>query len=547
MILSKEEIFKILEDNPNKDLISKAVHKHKLLNMHVNGVGVKEHLASLKDYETKLQTEVGQKIVESNKGLFNALLHPVSKVFSAKGGSKRHDLPTYSTKQFKNLLSNVAHGLSVRKWLEKKIFNKYITDPNGVLFIEVSNNEATPTFKSITSVYDYLVIGQKVEYIVFKPEKIDDDSDKLYYRVVDDAFDYYIEADKKDEKTNFSILEDKTFPVHFKSCPAFVVSDIFNDVIDVKSSFVEPTLEKANSFLYDNAVHTKHKLLFGFAKYWEYGRDCVPCNGDGVIQNKDTGNYEKCSFCEGTGRRPFGDVTDKLILDLPQSKDDLVLDKYSGFDTPDLQIWKQYKEDLKDHEQSLFRILWNINYLSEQTTKTATQSTLEVQPINDKLHSVSDNFEKLETFVTESLGYFYYEDAYKGSSINYGRRYLIESPDAIWNKLTTAKEKKMPVVFLINLTKEYIQSLYANNEIESSIQMKLLSIEPFLFMTIDEVIGLSISEEDKKRKIYFQEWLQSKNDTELLLKSKESLITELTEFINQKSLTNETQQVQGTE
>lgn len=543
MVLSKEDIFKILEENPNKKSIDEAIRKHSLLNMHVNGVGVKEHLSSLKDYETKLQTEVGQKIVESNKGVFNSLLHPINKVFSAKGGSKRYDLPTYLSQEFKNKLSDVAHGVSLRKWLEKKVFNKYITDPNGLIFIEVSNNEAKPTFKSITSIYDYKTVGQKVEYVVFNPVKIDD-TNKLYYRVVDDAFDYWIESSKKGDKSSFTIDQDKTFPVHFKSCPAYIVSDIFDDVCDIKASFVDSTLEKANTFLYDNAVNTKHKLLFGFAKYWEYGRDCVPCDGDGVILNKDTDVQEKCWSCGGSGRRPFGDVTDKLILDLPKDKDDVVLSKYSGFDSPDLEIWKQYKEDLKDHEKDIFKTLWNINFVTEQTTKTATQTVMEVQPINDKLHSVSDCFEKLEQFVTDNLGYFYYEDRYKGSFINYGRRYLIESPDVIWNKLTKAKSDKMPAVFLMNLTKEYIQSLYANNDIECSIYLKILGIEPFLFMTVDEVISLGVSDDDKKRKIYFQDWFQTKSETELLLNTRELLLTDLQDFVSQKTFKNETPPVQ---
>lgn len=537
-----QEIYDMLELNPNKGLIATAVAKHNELNMHVNGVGVKEHLASLKDYETKLQTEVGQKIVESNKGVFNALLHPLNKVFSAKGGSGRYDLPNRYNQEFKEKLKNVAHGMPIRKWLESKILNKYITDPNGVLFIEVGNNEAKPTFKGITSIYDYSYIGQKVEYIVFNPEKIEG-TDKVFFRVVDDSFDYYIEADSAKDKKTYKVNESKTFPVHFEACPARVVSDIFDDTNDTKSSFVSCSLEKANTFLYDNSVHAKHKLLFGFAKYWEYGRDCVPCNGLGVVEKESNDGYLRCNHCNGTGKRPFGDVSDKIVLDLPQSKDDIIMGKLSGFDTPDLKIWAQYKEDLKDHEKDLFRILWNINYISEQKTRTATESMLEIQPIDDKRHGVADNFESLEAFTADNLGYFYYEKQYKGSLINYGRRYLNESPDALLEKLTNAIKSKLPVVIILNIAKEYTQALYANNETESAIQIKLLELEPFPFMEITEVVELNISEEEKKKKIFFQEWVRNKSETELLLKDKPSLEADLQEFINKKEYKNGTQEI----
>ncbi|AUC15420.1 hypothetical protein BTO06_09835 [Tenacibaculum sp. SZ-18] len=540
MTLSTEEIIEIIKSNPNKASITEAIKQHNELNMHVNAVGVHEHLASLKDYETDLQIKVGSKIIESNKGLYNSLLNPTTKVFSAKGGTKRYELPNSSKDKFREELNNVAHGLNVRKWLEKKIFNKYITDPNGIIFIEVENENPKATFKSITSIYDYKLVGQKVEYVVFNPFKKDEDSDKFYYRVVDDLNDYIFEKDNDTVR----LIEEETFENHFNECPAIVVSDIFDDVSGIKSSFVSNTLEKANKFLYDNSVHSKHKLLFGFSKYWEYGITCNTCSGEGVVRGEDGGEVE-CSSCHGTGVRSLGDVTDKRVIPLPIDKESPVLKEFSGHETPDLDIWKQYKEDLKDHKKELYKELWNVNYTieSQGQSKTATEAVIDVQPINDKLHSVTDNFEKLEKFVTDLYGVFHYESQYKGSSINYGRRYLIESPDVLWKKLCNAKAEKMPYVFLINLTKEYIQSLYANNEEECAIQMKLLKIEPFVFMTIDEVVKLNIDSIEKKKKIYFQEWYKSKSETQLLLGRKEELEKDLEVFINTKSYKDETKKI----
>ena len=532
MILDLATIIKIIENNPNKKRIDYAVKMHNDLNMHVNSVGVDDYIEQISEYENDDQRKVRKKLRESNKGLFASLLHPTQKVFSAKGGSKRYNLPSSSQDEFKNRLLNVAHGLSINKWLEKKVFNKYITDPNGIIFMEVSDNQTKPTFKSISSIYDYVSTGQKVEYVIFKPFKVEGD-DNEFYRVVDDSYDYLIRKEKAKDKDsfNYSIVEEETFVNHFGYCPAFIISDIFHPTEEIQSSFIDETLEKASKFFFDNSIHTVHKLLHGFAKYWEYGRDCLNCNGTGIVTAN--GEQTSCTVCKGTGSRPNGDVSDKLIVPFPNA-DENIITKFSGFESPDIEIWRQYKSDLKDHEKDLYKTLWNINYVSEQNNKTATQSYLEVQPINDKLNTVSDNFEKLEKFIVDAMGEFYYGRVYQGCLINYGRRYLIESPEAIWDKLTKAIQSKMPVIHITDISKEYIESKYANNEMESSIKLKLLDIEPFTYLSIQEVIGLGVSDNDIKKKIYFHEWYSGKSEAELILKDKNQLSMELEEYITVK-------------
>lgn len=538
MTLSLEQIKEIILKNPNKHAVQAAVKNHDLLNMHVNGVGAKEFISKIKKYENKAQKEIHDLLLEPNKGLYSSVLNPTNKVFSAKGGARRYNINSDAQKRdFKELISNVAHGLSTRNWLQKKIFNKYITDPNGILFIEVSEDgtKANPTFKSSNSIHDIKFTGQKVEYVIFKPIKDEQIKDKSYYRVVDDVADYWIDVERLSENTTITINEEKTLQNYFGKCPAMVVSDIFDNVSDIKNSFISDTLEKASKFFIDNTVHTVHKLLHGFSKYWEYGRECLSCNGDGVLKNSE-GQKEKCNVCDGSGYRQFGDVTDKIILPFPTDKEDPILTKLSGFESPDIAIWQEYKKDIQEHKEDIYYTLWNTSFVRGQKSKTATESVLDVQPINEKLHTISDNFERLESFVTDMLGVFYYPNTYQGCSINYGRRYLVEGADVVFEKLTKAIKNKMPVAFILNIAKEYIQSLYANNEIEIAVQLKLLEIEPFPFLSIQEVKTIDVEDEEYKKKVFFQEWLKTKTDAEKMLMTKEDLTKNFQQFINNKNL-----------
>lgn len=533
MILDFTKIIDIINNNPNKKRIEKAVEQHNLLNMHVNGVDVDKYIEEIKNYENSIQRKVRTKLSESNKGLFYGLLHPTTKVFSAKGGARRYHISNTLQKDLKAKLSNTAHGLPLKKWLEKKIFNKYITDPNGVLFMEVADSTTTPTFKSITSIYDYHSTGQKVEYIVFKPFKKDKKEDIDYFRVVDDAKDYLIKRSKIDKEYSFSIVQEETFINHFGYCPAFIVSDIFHPTDDIQTSFIDEILEKANKFFFDNSVHTVHKLLHGFTKYSEYGRDCMNCNGTGIETVDAT--TQSCHVCTGTGFRPNGDVSDKVIIPFPQEGEP-VITKFSFFESPDIAIWKQYKEDLKDHEKDLVRMLWNTNYSNDAKSETATGRFLDVQPVNEKLNTISDNFERLEKFVTDAIGTFYFENSYQGSTIINGRRYLVESTDVIWDKLTKAIKNRMPIVHISDISKEYIESRYSNNEFQMEIMLKLLEVEPFTYMSVQDVISLGLSDTEIKKKIYFQEWYANKTEAELTLKDKQTLKLDLEEFIKTKEL-----------
>ena len=84
MGLDINEIKKIVRAKEPK-FIEKAKEAHKVLNVHVNKVGVAEYLNQVEGYENVAQFKLRKKFAASNKAIFTNLLRPVDKVFTTAG------------------------------------------------------------------------------------------------------------------------------------------------------------------------------------------------------------------------------------------------------------------------------------------------------------------------------------------------------------------------------------------------------------------------------------------------------------------------------
>ncbi len=239
MILEEEQIIKLIKaDTP--DFIYKARKKQVVLDVHVNGRGVAEYLEKIDGYENETQFKLRKKHAMSNKFLISNLLRPVDRVFSAKGGSKVYNIDGEASKtEFQTeVLSDVRYGFSIRKWLRDVQANKLYSDPAGLVFVEIAervNEEAQPkaypTLKSIQAIKDYKTEGRSVDYVVFEPYKKKnergEEQPQLFFRVVDDAYDYLF---VKDGETVYEI-EESRIENPWGRVPAIVNSDILNDTL----------------------------------------------------------------------------------------------------------------------------------------------------------------------------------------------------------------------------------------------------------------------------------------------------------------------------
>ena len=327
----------ILIKEPKNKVLPKMVSYHNKLNMLVNGVGVDAYLEKIEGYENKGQKELRTKVAMSTKHVLTALIRGFDKVFTARGGSAYYSLSPNQEAAFKEVLNDIVSGQSFKGWLRHTWMNKYITDPNGLVYFEVSDDWTYPTYKSITSILDYMVNGTRPEYIIFKSHKQDEGGE--YYRVVDDTFDRIVRVRGQD----IIEVEDETYENHWGYVPALTCSDIPDPNFDMKLSPIDGVVELAMEYLRDMSIHSIYKFLHGYPVCWRYVEDCRFCDGTGKCDGED------CTRCDGIGKRLSKDVSDVLGLEFPREGETTITPP-AGYISPDLGTWQEQREEMKWHD-----------------------------------------------------------------------------------------------------------------------------------------------------------------------------------------------------
>ena len=138
MILSIDRI-KELINAPVDDRIVAAREMMDKLMLHVEGIGLQKFLARINNYENEAQFEARNKHAISLKFVTEELLRPTDNAFNARGGSSNFkfiDDNDEKEKELTNKLANIKNSHSLNWYIENEWFNKFITDPNGLIMIE---------------------------------------------------------------------------------------------------------------------------------------------------------------------------------------------------------------------------------------------------------------------------------------------------------------------------------------------------------------------------------------------------------------------------
>jgi hypothetical protein len=555
MILTENQIKEIILTNPNKDLVNKGVKYNKTLRMHMYGEGLEGHMDQIEGFEKDQLKKLRVKYTRSNKDLFSRLGRPIDKVFSARGGSIYFNLSDAQDKQARTLASDVRNGYSVRKWNEMFWKPHMLDDPYGIIFLEILPQQQAilarqqgrsfvyPTYKAVTAIYDYLPKGSSLEYVVFTVDnsektglglKVEDTA----YRVIDDAADYYVV--KKDEQV--TIQEALTIPNLFGFVPAMINSDIVDPCSGGVLSIYDEVIELATHFLMKGSIKVTHDFLHGFPKYYEYADDCPTCTGTGWAGN------EKCGECKGSGKKVMTKVSDVKLLPYPKkdsSQEDIVVTpNVAGYISPDKTFYEIATADIQLLEDVMNVTVWGTQsrvrtqgmaISGDGTAKTATEVMDEVKPQSDRLHPISEMAEKRHKFILDNVIRLQVAINYPGSSVNYGRRYMIEGPDAIWDKYSQARKDGSSQEVLNDLLSEYYEAKYSNDRVKLAILLKLKDVEPYIHNTAEEIKDWPVTPFDKLRKTYYLDWRSGKTDGELLIRPTDELKKDLSDFVIAKS------------
>ncbi len=534
-------ITSILRDRPHKRYVEEFQKYCAHTTMHMTGLGLDKAIERFDYYESPRLLLLRQKYSPSNVDFYSRLHRPTDKIFNAKGGSINYLLPDSEKKVFTAKMQDVHNGYSMRRWIETFWLPAYQYDPMGLILMEVGNDSTYPTYISSQDIWDVpKPKGRFFEYVVFKlPNRTttenltgysETNTNRMnaitgYYRVIDDAFDYTI----KWENGVATVIEDETYPNFYGKVPAATASNIWDNV---KQFYVSPdnnTLDIADQHLRSRSVLVMFELHHGFPLNWQYAGRCNKCTGTGKLSG------DTCDSCNGTGKESKKDVSKLILLPFPKSKDDPIIDKPGGTVEAAIDSWQEMKRTIEQQYKEAHYATWGTNQIEDSNHQTATGRFIDVQPVNDMLGKYSDAAEWVETWITNKIGEFDYPNTYKGCEINLGRRFLVEPPDVIAEKLQKAIQGKMSYSYMKTLYFQWVDSEYSGDEMTRLRLTMEFKLDPAPFMSVlDSQSAFVGSELDYYKKLYFGQWLETLPSNWYFVSNFETLSNQLTEWVQNK-------------
>jgi len=514
MVLDEEEVQGILKANmsvPNWVVTAREQSDKLFALMH--GDDFIAQLIKIEYLESKKKQEARAKYSRNIVPFYNKLLRPVSNVYSANGGSIHLDIENDKDREnLLNKLSRARSGKSLRDWLKTFWMPLYHSDPNGLVFLEYETEpeiDCWPTYKQISHIRNYRAKGQLVEWLMFEPKKVKiNNRQETIIRFVDDAMNRtYLSKNGK-----FQLIEDidgkkVTYEHPFGQVPAIINSDIEMFRGNIRLSPANPVVDMSEEFARDQSVKTLYKKYMGFPKEWKYVDQCKTCFGAKKIDGEN--GKEECPDCNGHGYYEVNDVTDIVTLAIPEADDVKITPDIAGFIVPPLDIWKQYNEELQELSEDAHATHWGtLAGYSSEVKKTATEAFLDVQPMSDKLNDYADIAEGVESQLVEWIANLIIPAKPKSEKIafiNYGRRYIIESPDVILERYEKAKEKGDNNVILDRMFNEYLTSRYKRDPEFLRVMLLKSDVEPYLHLSLTQITE-TFGNEESQKKALFEEW-----------------------------------------
>lgn len=519
MILDRTELSLIFKEKRNSAQWIEAAKRSTVLAMHVNGEGLDKHLSTIEQHENEKQAKVRKKYTRSNRDLFARYLRPIDHIWEARGGALVFvGTQAAAEKRIRTLIADVRDGYGFRAWVKNFWLPRLLTDPMGLVFMEVGIERTYPTYKATKDIFSAVNSGRRLEYVIFKTP------DPTVFRVVDDLTDRFVEW-KDDKLRDLSGKKYPSFPNYFGRVPALIISDIPKDGrVDAFASPIEDEVELADVFLREGSITSIYRLKHGFPNKWKYPEVCGTCKGAKAVSGL------ACPDCNATGIKTESKPGDVTVFAWPE-KDAPEIGEKGGYISPDLEYLKYADESLLALEKLMFRTHWG-TYLQEGgeggESETATGRFIDAQPVEKRLGSYAGAAESTEEFIINAIALFHLSIP-NAATNSIGRRFLVESPDVLWKKYEDARAKGGSEKALTDLLRDYYETKLQNNRPELERTLKELALEPAVHLSIKEAKA-ALPFTEYVQKVVFTRFMQSIEPVYFMNAPLKKLIEELRAF-----------------
>jgi hypothetical protein len=503
--------------------------------LHVFGSDTDAYLSKINEYENEKQHTLRTKHAIRNPWVVEELIRPTDNLWQAKGGTEDYKFKgTDQSEKFKELLKDVRDGMDMKSFMKDIWFQRFISDPNGIIFCEVDTEGLNPTltYKSIMKIHNYETKGINLNWVVFEPvisiiERIEDkDLTVEYSWAVDEKYYYYCRNTGKPD--DFSIVQ--MIAHSFGQVPGIVNSPIFNTDKGYKVSLLDKQTDLLNSYLTLTSIKEIYQFKHNFAIPWAMQSFCPTCNGARMVGNA------ACGTCGGTGYSAKKDVSDILIIPTPQPDAPPVPMPPAGYIQPDIATCAENRTELDWKFDKMFHSLWGTSATPAlKRVETATTAFLDNMQVYNKLNGIADICQMVQKNLTLIFGKFFFPETLDSVAISYSRRYSIDPPDMLWSRYQDARTNQSPDMALNYLLEQFYFSEFASNQTMADFYVNLIYVEPYPHLLIVDVEDLEISDDLKLAKRYFPEWVANIDPVDTVNKTRETLRKELITFAQKQT------------
>lgn len=554
MILTEEQIKEYIKKPQAGEQIASACLLERDHKLHVLGDGYKSYWLnkSTKGFESnKTRKKKEHYCRPKTPRIYEGINNQYAKIFRAKGHVKAYQFQKNqkdNENALKNYLKDVSFGMSMQQFMQSIWFPSMTQAFNGFIGVELTaqsdlknplQDEPYLQFYPIEEVHDVLIRGTRIEYIILCAEIYKGGQKKEAYRVIDDEKDiiYYKEGDEilvntkdvlveKEGLTEIQTVVD-SYENKFGEVPFIQASNykasVFQEVL--KHSPITRSIPNADSYLSIADDHTICVKQHQHPLFYSYPITCPTCNGAKVIKRQleelIDGQVQyaefNCTGCNGNGYASAlkTDITDGISLPIAARYEDEGFPSAqspAGYVTPELESLKEQRVEMQDEQSFIeYACLGVAGILARdtQTQITATKAELDLQPLVDRLSTLSANAEIVEQFLTNQIAKILFGDNFKGCQIHYGRIYFLKSSEQLWADYKTAKEAGATEAQLKEILRAINYIKYENDPMAEQRSQMLLDIEPMPTLSNDELISLQtgIDENLFKLKVNFNDLL----------------------------------------
>jgi len=489
--------------------------KHKV---HITGEGYKKEVAKVEGYEDDTAYNIKKQIAQpATLQITSIILDNLNRWTSAQGTVKKIDFQDeQKNKEFRAVLSKLWRGGSFEKFINTFYRDSLYTEFNGFILVtkpkvvdanwiikdgvitkrETEALDPYLIFIANSDIHDYLLTGDKVEYVIIKLDEKD------HYRLIDDEKDIIFKFEKGKEKAQNPIPGpgDENYLVNeLGYVPCRKISGINKSILSdqVKTSPIDHVVPALDRYFSSDADLRMQFIRHNYPKLAIVTKECTECHGSGKVyptnmtEDIDMETQVTCTKCQGSGS--IVPISRGGVIGLPQylSQGDTA---YPGtpasYITPDTDSLRLGLEDLLEQRQNIIYSATGDKNLVSESLNTATENLINSRSLEDRIRDITlmiEDFEKFIITAVKEMHVDFMNSSKFSVSIRYGKRISTKSEDELLSEMRLSKDAGMPSSYIAALHKDLLYAKYKNNNDELQKQLLLADLEPLAGYTVDDL------------------------------------------------------------